>query len=240
MSTIGFIGAGAIGSTVGRLAVNAGYDVVVSNSRGPESLADLVDQLGPAARAATTAEAAEAGDIVVTAIPMLAYRSVPAEQLRGKIVIDTINYFSQRDGNIPELDDESTTSSELLQAHVPEAYVVKLFSNIDSRHIRNLARPRGSSDRSVLAIAGDDQRAKETVTSFLDAIGYDALDVGPLAEGWRFQVYTPAFAVPYFSNPDARATASGFFDENDVGEGRPVTAEILRKKLAEAKRYHDM
>lgn len=240
MTTIGFIGAGAIGSTVARLAVSAGYDVVISNRRGPDTLAGLIDELGSKARAATIEEAAAAGDIVVVAIPMLAYRSVPAERLRGTVLIDANNYFAQRDDNIPELDDESTTSSELLQAHAPEARVVKLFNNIDATHIKNLARPAGSVDRSVLAIAGDDQGAKDAVTAFLDAIGYEALDAGPLAEGWRYQGYTPAFAVPYFSNPNARPTASGFFDERDTGEGSPVSAETLRQKLAEARRYRDM
>src|SRR4051794_23274462 len=118
MSTIGFIGAGHIGSQVARLAVQAGHDVVVSNSRGPETLAALVSELGPKARAGTVDEAARAGDIVVVTIPLKNYRSVPAAPLAGKIVIDTNNYYPQRDGHIPELDDESTTTAELLQAHL--------------------------------------------------------------------------------------------------------------------------
>ncbi len=130
MTTIGLIGSGNIGSTVARLAVDAGHDVVLSNSRGPETLADLVDELGPHARAATAAEAAAAGDIVVVTVPLKAYREVPVEPLRGKVVIDTNNYYPQRDGHIAELDDESTTVSELLQAHLPESRVVKAFNNI--------------------------------------------------------------------------------------------------------------
>src|SRR3954469_22609546 len=112
MTTIGLIGSGNIGGTVARLAVDAGYDVVLSNSRGPETLSDLVAELGPHARAVTPAEAAEAGDIVVVTIPLKSYRDVPVEPLRGKIVIDTNNYYPQRDGQISELDDESTTVSE--------------------------------------------------------------------------------------------------------------------------------
>src|SRR6476659_8403207 len=115
MATIGLIGSGHIGSTVARLAVGAGHDVVLSNSRGPETLADLVAELGDHARAATSAEAAAAGDIVVVTVPLKAYRQVPVEPLRGKVVLDTNNYYPQRDGNIAELDDGSTTSSELLQ-----------------------------------------------------------------------------------------------------------------------------
>src|SRR3954449_3040914 len=168
MTTIGLIGSGHIGGTVARLAVDAGHDVVLSNRRGPETLTDLVDQLGPRARAATAAEAAAAGDIVVVTIPLKNYREVPVEPLRGKVVIDTNNYYPQRDGHIAELDDESTTVSELLQAHLPESRVVKAFNNINYAMLRDLARPAGDPERSVLAIAGDDADAKATVARFLD------------------------------------------------------------------------
>ena len=165
MTTLGLIGSGLIGSGIARLAVAAGYDVVLSNSRGPDTLADLVAELGPKARAATPAEAAEAGDLVVVTVPLKAYREVPVEPLRGKVVIDTNNYYPQRDGQIPELDDESTTVSELLQAHLPESHVVKCFNNVPATGMVPLAKPAGDPDRSVLAIAGDDAGAKKTVTA---------------------------------------------------------------------------
>ena len=130
MKTIGLIGAGHIGSQVARLAVRSGYDVVIGNSRGPETLSDLVAELGPKARAATPLEAAKAGDIVVVTIPLKNYRSVPVEPLKGKIVIDTNNYYPQRDGQIRELDNESSTTSELLQAHLPASKVVMAFNHI--------------------------------------------------------------------------------------------------------------
>ena len=110
MTTWGFIGSGNIGTTVARLAIAAGHDVVLSNSRGPQSLADVVDDLGPHATAATAAEAARDGDVVVVTIPLGSYQQVPAEELRDKIVIDTMNYYPQRDGNIAELDDESSSA----------------------------------------------------------------------------------------------------------------------------------
>src|SRR5450756_2732060 len=119
MTTIGFIGSGHIGSTLARLAIDAGHDVVMSNSRGPETLADLVAELGPHARAATPDEAAQAADIAVVTVPLRAVGSVPVAPLEGKVVIDTNNYYPQRDGQIPELDDESTTTAELLQAQLP-------------------------------------------------------------------------------------------------------------------------
>src|SRR4051812_11497394 len=220
MTTIGLIGSGNIGSTVARLAVDAGYDVVLSNSRGPETLADLVAELGPRARAATAFDPAEAGDLVVVTVPLKNYRDVPVEPLRGKVVIDTNNYYPDRDGHIAELDDESTTTSELLQAHLPESRVVKAFNNIIASHLRTLHRPAGHPERSVLAIAGDDDAAKRTAAEFIDSIGYDPYDVGPLSEGWRYQRDTAAYCVPY-AVPGTEYP----------WPGRQLTAETLKEKL---------
>ena len=222
MTTIGLIGSGNIGGTVARLAVAAGYDVVLSNSRGPETLKDLVDELGPRARAGRPADAAAAGDIVVVTVPLKAYRDVPAEPLAGKVVIDTNNYYPQRDGEFAELEKGSTTSSELLQQHLGGARVVKAFNNIFFRHLSSLARPAGASDRSALTIAGDDASAKEAVTEFLAAIGYDVVDLGPLAESWRVQPETPAYGAPY-----------GTFDDP---AGTPAGAEKVRAAVAAAQR----
>jgi predicted dinucleotide-binding enzyme len=230
MTTIGLIGSGNIGSTVARLAVNAGYDVVVSNSRGPETLADLVHTLGPRARAATAADAAEAADIAVVTVPLKNYRQVPVEPLRGKVVIDTNNYYPDRDGHIEPLDDESTTTSELLQAHLPDSHVVKAFNNIYVDHLATLNRPAGDAERSALAIAGDDAGAKNTVAQFLDAIGYDTHDIGALSEGWRFQRDTSAYVTPY--------AVPGTTYPN--WSARPASADILRDALDSARRYRDM
>jgi predicted dinucleotide-binding enzyme len=227
---IGLIGSGNIGSTVARLSVKAGHDVVLSNRRGPDTLAELVSELGPRARAGTPTEAAEAGDIVVVTVPLNAYRDVPVEPLRGKVVIDTNNYYPDRDGHIAELDDESTTTSELLQSHLADAHVVKAFNNIYVDHLAVLHRPAGDPERSVLAIAGNDEAAKRSVTAFLGSIGYDALDVGPLAEGWRFQRDTAAYVQPYAVPGTAYPTWSA----------RPVTADVLQESLQAAERYRDM
>jgi len=232
MTTIGLIGSGHIGSTVARLAVGAGHDVVLSNSRGPETLQDLVAELGQHARAATAEEAAEAGDLVVVTVPLRAVDRVPATPLAGKVVIDTCNYYPQRDGQVPALDDETTTTSELVQHHLADSRVVKAFNNISYVHLLHLARPAGSPDRSVLAIAGDDESAKRTVSGFLDSIGYDAYDAGPLAEGWRFQRDTAAYAGLY--NGDTSGTWPPPPDS-----GRQITAETMKVKLAEARRYRD-
>ncbi len=215
MATIGIIGAGHIGSQVARLAVANGYDVVISNSRGPETLADLVRELGPRARASTPAGAAQAGDLVVVTIPLKAYRTVPVEPLAGKIVIDTNNYYPQRDGHIAELDNESTTTSELLQAHLPKSRVVKAFNHIYAAELTLHGQPMGSENRRALVIAGDDAGAKTVVRDLLDRFGFDVVDAGPLREGWRIQRDTP-------------------------GYGPRRNAEELRRDLAAARHYRDM
>jgi 8-hydroxy-5-deazaflavin:NADPH oxidoreductase len=229
MTTWGFIGSGNIGSTVARLAVAAGHEVVLSNSRGPATLADLVAELGPRARAATPTEAAQAADVVVVTIPLKAYDQVPVAPLDGKIVLDTMNYYPERDGRIAKLDDESTTTSELLQDHLPGSRVVKVFNNIHFRHLASLARPSGAADRSALAIAGDDAGAKATVTALLDEIGYDTLDLGPLAEGWRTERDTAAYATVYLADPQDWSTGP-----------RPVSADELAEAAAAARRYRDV
>nr|BFE73362.1 hypothetical protein GCM10020092_066630 [Actinoplanes digitatis] len=203
MTTIGLIGSGNIGSTVARLAVAAGYDVVLSNSRGPETLRDLVAELGPRARAGTPEQAATDGDIAVVTVPLKAYRAVPADALKGKVVIDTNNYYPERDGVITELEEGAATTGELLQRHLADAHVVKGFNNIYFKHLATLNRPAGAADRTALPIAGDDADAKRTVTEFLDRIGYDTVDVGPLAENWRTQRDTPVYVTPYgaFTDP---------------------------------------
>ena len=229
MTTWGFIGSGNIGTTVARLAINAGHDVVMSNSRGPDTLAGLVSELGPNARAATAEQAAADGDVVVVTIPLKSYRDVPAGALNNKVVIDTMNYYPDRDGQIVELDDESTTTSELLQAHLPGAKIVKAFNNIYFEHLAALARPKGADDRSALAIAGDDPDAKATVTRLLDEIGYDTVDLGLLAEGWRTQRDTAAYGVMYAA------------DAADWSKGPgPGSADTVAAAAASSKRYRDI
>ena len=211
--TIGLIGAGHIGGQLARLAVQHGYDVVVSNSRGPETLKDLVRELGPRARAGTVAQAAEAGDIVVVTIPLKSIGDVPAAPLAGKIVIDTNNYYPQRDGHIPELDREQTTTAELLQRHLPSSKVVKAFNHIYAAELTTHGQPAGTPNRRALAIAGNDAEARKAVARLIDQFGFDVVDMGGLAESWRIQRDTP-------------------------GYGPRRTAEELRRDLAAAQRPH--
>lgn len=202
MTTLGLIGAGNIGGTLARLAVAADDDVFISNSRGPETLADLV----------------------VVTVPLRAYASLPVAALAGKVVIDTGNYYPARDGQIPELDSGSMTSGELLQARLPGARVVKCFNNIFFKHLQALARPAGSPERTALPIAGDDADAKAAVTAFLNHIGYDAVDAGPLSAGSKFQPGTPLYGVVYAGgSPDFAASP-----------GVPAGREVISSMLASA------
>jgi 8-hydroxy-5-deazaflavin:NADPH oxidoreductase len=225
MTTLGLIGSGHIGGTLARLAVDNGLDVVLSNSRGPETLAGLVAELGPRASAGTSRDAAAAGDWVVVTIPLRAYRDVPRDALAGKTVLDTNNYYPQRDGNIAELDSGEVTSSELLQRHLDGSYVVKAFNNIFFKHLLDLSRPAGAADRTALPIAGDDADAKRKATELLDRLGFDAVDAGALREGRRFQPGTPLYGKVYVAgDPDA------FMQQ----PGKPAPADVIIRALAEA------
>ena len=222
MTTVGIIGSGAIGGTIARLAVAAGHHVVLSNSRGPETLVDTVAELGPRASAATSEQAAAAGDIVVVAVPVKALPDLPAAALAGKTVVDTGNYGPERDGRIPELDSASLTSSELLLRYLPGAVVVKAFNNIFFKHLLSLGRPAGAAGRSYLPIAGDSAAAKAAVTAFVESIGYGVVDTGPLAGSWRQATGTPVWGTPYgpYSNE----------------QGRPAGEDAIRAALAAAAR----
>ena len=222
MATLGVIGSGNIGSVVAWLAVGAGVDVVMANSRGPESLADKVRDLG--VRAGTVEEAVRAGDWVLVAIPLRRYVELPVEPFAGKVVLDTMNYYPRRDGRIDRLDREVLTTAQLLQERLPEAHTVKAFNNISARNIVTLARPADAPDRSALPIAGDDADAKAAATTLIQTLGFDVVDVGPLSESWRFEPETAAYVTPYLSKastPKQRATGQA-----DPGKPLPVAALV--------------
>jgi predicted dinucleotide-binding enzyme len=163
-----------------------------------------------------------AGDLVLVSIPLKGYPSLPADALAGKTVLDTGNFYPERDGPIEPLETRQLTDSEYLARQLPGASVVKVFNNIFFQHLLNLARPAGAGDRSYLPVAGDDATAKAAVTAFLDSIGYGTVDDGPLAEGWRQQPGTPVYGTPY-----------GEF-ENE--KGTPAGEAVIREALAAASR----
>ena len=195
MTRVGIIGAGHIGSTLARGLVDHGYEVVISNSRGPESLAEFVAELGPKATAGTTTDAAASGDVVIVTVPLKAYQEVPVEPLAGKIVLDTNNYYWERDGHIAALDEKQATTAGLLQEHLPTSKVVKAFNHIQSSQILTDGAPAGSKDRRALAISSDHADASAWATDLYNAFGFDTVDVGPLAESWRVERDQPAYVV---------------------------------------------
>ncbi|QYF99061.1 NADPH-dependent F420 reductase [Microbacterium sp. PAMC21962] len=195
MTTVGIIGAGHIGSALAEGLVARGYDVVISNSRGPETLAGLVDRLGARARAATAAEAAEAADWAVVTVPLKAIGDVPAAPLAGKIVLDTNNYYWERDGRIAALEDKTTTTTALVQDHLAGARVVKAFNHIPAADILTTGAPAGTPGRRALAIASDHADAAALATALYDAFGFDTVDIGSVAESWRVERDQPAYVV---------------------------------------------
>jgi len=195
---IGIIGSGNIGATTARLFAGAGHDVTIANSRGPESLAELVGDLGPNAQAATVEDAARASDVVLIAIPLRAYPDLPAEAFAGKVVIDANNYYPQRDGQIPELDREETTSSELLARHLTGARIVKSFNTMNFRPLGSDGRPDAPrAERLAIYLAGDDEGAKEIVAGLIHEVGFAPVDTGSLHEGGvRQQPGSPIYNNP--------------------------------------------
>lgn len=195
MTRIGIIGAGHIGSTLARGLVDRGHDVVISNSRGPATLAPLVAELGDRAKAGTATDAATFGDVVIVTVPLKAYQDVPVAPLAGKIVLDTNNYYWERDGRIAALDDKLATTSGLLQGHLPESKVAKAFNHIMSGQILTDGKPAGDPDRRALATAGDSPEAVAFVTALYDQFGFDTVNVGSLDESWRVERDQPAYVV---------------------------------------------
>jgi 8-hydroxy-5-deazaflavin:NADPH oxidoreductase len=195
MTTIGIIGSGHVGSNLAKATIAHGYDVLLSNSQGPDSLTSLVAGLGPGARAATPGEAAAACDFAIVAIPITTVSQVPVEPLAGKVVIATINYFPQRDGRIAEIDDGITTAPGILQAHLPASQVVRAFSMVDAADMSGDGHPKGDPKRRALALAGDDLAAKRIAARLYEECGFDALDLGGLDESWRVDPGQPAFVT---------------------------------------------
>ncbi|MFD6289224.1 NADPH-dependent F420 reductase [Streptomyces sp. NPDC060205] len=230
-TTLGIIGTGMVGAGVARRAVDAGLNVVLSNSRGPGTLADLVAELGGAARAATPAEAASAGDLVLAAVPLAAYERLPRAELVGKTVIDPMNYVPSH-FPVPELHSNELTSSELVQRRLEGARVIKTLHSIGPKHLLELFRHAGAPDRTALPLSGDDPQAKEQVAGLLDVLGFDAVDLGTLADSWRSEPNTPLYALPYVGQPPSGLTPTEFVAWVQQAPAIPVGAARIRELAA--------
>jgi predicted dinucleotide-binding enzyme len=190
---IGILGAGFLGQAIATVAKRSGYEVMLSNSRSRDTLTDLAAGIG--AHAGTAAEAAGFGEVVVVTVPFCRYRNLPAAQLVGKIVIDTCNYYPDRDGQIEVLDQYATTTSELIARHLPGARLVKAINTILAQDLVTDGRPPGASDRRALPIAGDDAGARQVVAGILEQFGFDVVDTGRLSDSWRFERAKHAYCI---------------------------------------------
>lgn len=227
MKRIGIIGSGSIGTALARLAIAAGYEIMIANSRGPESLQGLIAELGPRAHAGEVRDAAEFGEVPILSVPLTAYMNLPEGLFEGKTVLSTGNYYPSRDGRIAVLDTLEMTTAEYEKSLLPGARVVKVFNNIVAHHVPLLAN---SQPRTALPMAGDDDDAKRRVAEVVTEFGFDTVDAGTLEQSWRFEpesgAYTPIYA----------ASQAGFRQDYLTDRGTPVSAHRVREILAESDR----
>ncbi|MEL7696924.1 MULTISPECIES: NADPH-dependent F420 reductase [Pantoea] len=190
---IGIIGAGFVGRAIAKLAIQAGHQVMLSNSRDPRTLFSLKPMIG--CETGTAAEAARFGQVVVIAVPLTALEQLPAAELQGKTVLDAVNYYPERDGEIEELLTGRISTSERLARLLPNSRITKAFNAIRMTDLETQGVSAGDAHRRAIPLAGDDREGKAIAIALYEAFGFDAVDAGALAEGWRFERATPAYCV---------------------------------------------
>lgn len=194
---LGIVGAGKVGTTIARAAVDAGYDVAMSGSGPAERIALTVDVLAPGARATTTAEVVRHSDLIILAVPTHRFRELPRDLFAGKVLIDAMNYWEPIDGEDAELASALDGSSVVVQAHFPSARVVKSLNQLGYHEFEESRRPAGSPDRVAIAAVSDHDDALAAVLVLIEHLGFDAVDAGPLTSGDALGPDGPAFGAGY-------------------------------------------
>ena len=195
-TTIGILGAGKVGTGVARQALKAGYRVLIAASGDPKDISLIISVMAPGAEAVTAAEAMAAADLVVLSVPLHKFRTLDPAALSGKLVLDTMNYWRDTNGDMPELAD-APSSSEMVLAHIPGARLAKSLNHIGYHELELDARPSGAPDRRALAVASDHDDTRALVLEFVERLGFDAVDAGSLARGAAFEPGTPIFTGSY-------------------------------------------